>query len=155
MEEADTLFTQATGQPRAEIVPTSDSTFSLLIVEASVTFHRNADNEVDALTLHQGGDNRATRLPDESWEPTVEEMSDYTGRYFSDEIETFYDVIVEEERLVLKQRRMNDNPLTPGEVDKFSSAGTEIRFERDSENSVIGLAVSNGRTRNVKFHRVD
>ena len=153
--EGDTLFTQATGQPRAEIVPTSDSTFSLLVVDASVTFHRNDDGEVDALTLHQGGDNRATRLHDELWEATAEELSGYAGRYFSEEIETFYDVIVEDEKLVLKQRRMDDKTLTPGAVDMFTAGGTEVTFERDSENRVIGLSVSNGRTRGVKFHRVD
>ena len=63
--------------------------------------------------------------------------------------------MVEDEKLVLKQRRMDDKTLTPGAVDMFTAGGTEVTFERDSENRVIGLSVSNGRTRGVKFHRVD
>jgi CubicO group peptidase (beta-lactamase class C family) len=156
--EGDTLFTQATGQERLEIVPTSDSTFSLIVVDASVTFHRNADGEVDALTLHQNGDNRATRLADdaeESWAPTPEELADYTGRYFSREIETFYTIAIEEDHLVLQQRRMEDRNLRPREEDDFAGGGLEVSFERDRNGVVIGFYVSNTRTRGVRFERID
>ena len=48
---------------------------------------------------HQGGaDNRATRMADEdqeTWAPTVADLGDFVGRYFSEEIETFYDVVLE------------------------------------------------------------
>jgi CubicO group peptidase (beta-lactamase class C family) len=156
--EGDTLYTQATGQSRLEIVPTSDSTFALIVVEASVTFHRNADGEVDALTLHQGGENRATRLADdaeEEWAPTVEDLGAFVGRYFSQEVETFYTVTLEEDRLVLQQRRMNDRNLNPGAVDTFAGGGMEVSFERDRNGQVIGFYMSNTRTRGVRFERVD
>ena len=38
--EEGKFYAQATGQSRLEIVPTSDSTFALSMVEASVTFQR-------------------------------------------------------------------------------------------------------------------
>lgn len=64
--EGETLHTPATGQQRLEIVPTSDSTFALIVVEASIEFHRNADGEVDALTMnHAGQQQRANRLDPE------------------------------------------------------------------------------------------
>ena len=53
--EGETLFTQATGQQRLEIVPTSDSTFALSAVTAEVTFHRNDDGDIDGATLDQNG----------------------------------------------------------------------------------------------------
>ena len=93
--EGDKLYGQPTGQPRQEIVPTSDSTFALVAVKASITFHRNADGEVDAMTL---GDNRATRLADdaeEEWAPTLADLGVFVGRYFSQEVETFYTVTLE------------------------------------------------------------
>jgi hypothetical protein len=155
--EGETLYAQATGQNQLEIVPTSDSTFSLIVVEASVTFHRNADGEIDALTLHQGGDNRATRLADdeEEWAPTPEELVAYTGRYFSHEVETFYTVELEEDRLVLQQRRMDDRNLNASDVDDFAGGGLELSFERDRNGQVIGFYLSNGRTRGVRFERVN
>ncbi len=156
--EGDTLYGQATGQGRLEIVPTSDSTFALLAVEASVTFHRNADGEVDAVTLHQGGDNRATRLADdaeEEWAPTLEDLGAFVGRYFSQEVETFYTVTVEEDRLVLQQRRMDDRNLNPRAVDTFARGALEVSFERDRNGKVIGFYMSTGRTREVRFERVN
>ena len=157
--EDGTLYTQATGQSRAEIVPTSDSTFSLIVVEASLTFHRNNDGEVDGVTLNQNGQQQhATRLEEgeaEAWEPTTDDLVTFEGRYFSEEIETFYTATVQEESLVMRQRRLGVTNLTPGEEDAFTSnGGMRFLFERDRNGQVIGFYLSNGRTRDVRFERV-
>jgi CubicO group peptidase (beta-lactamase class C family) len=161
-EEA-TLYTQATGQQRVEIRPTSDSTFVLTAVQASVTFHRNAEGKVNGLTLNQNGQHHATRVRQEGEEDASEEdsevwrptLSDFTGRYFSEEAETFYTVVIEEEALVLQHRRLADGKLTPGKEDVFSSGNGPVEFERDRNGQVIAFYLSNGRTRNVRFVRMD
>ena len=156
--EDDTLYTQATGQQRLEIVPTSDSTFRLLAVEASVTFLRGEDGEVEGLTMHQGGaDQHATRLGEdapEEWQPTAEDLAGFAGRFFSEELETFFTFTVEDGKLGMYQRRLGQRPLTPGEEDNFSGDGLSFAFERDRNGQVIGFYVSNGRTRDVRFARV-
>ncbi len=155
--EGDTLFTQATGQQRVEIVPTSDSTFALTVVEASVIFHRDEDGEVDGLTLNQNGENHATRIDDEEspvWEPTPGDFEDFVGRYFSEEIETFYNISLENDTLVVHHRRRDDANLAAGEEDTFSGAGFTFSFERDRNKVVIAFYLSNGRTRDVRFERV-
>jgi CubicO group peptidase (beta-lactamase class C family) len=153
--EDDTFYTQVTGQSPVEIVPTSDSTFTLTAVDASVVFHRNEGGEVDGLTLNQGGANHATRLEDvPAWEPTSEELAAFAGRYFSEELETFYAVALEDEALVVRHRRLDDATLTPGEADQFSGGGLSFAFERDRNGQVIGFYVANGRTRDVRFSRV-
>ena len=53
--EGDRLMTQATGQQKIEIFPSSDTEFFLKVVDARITFVRNADGAVDQLVLHQGG----------------------------------------------------------------------------------------------------
>jgi CubicO group peptidase (beta-lactamase class C family) len=154
--EGDTLFTQATGQNRMGLVPTSDSTFALVGVEASLTFHRNDEGEVDALTLHQNGDHPANRLAEDDveWEPGAEELQAFTGRFYSEEVETFYTITLDEDHLVLKQRRMDEADLTPGEEDEFSGGGFQISFERDRNGEVIAFYLANTRTRDVRFERV-
>ena len=156
--EDRTLYAQATGQQRLEIVPTSDSTFALLAVEASVTFLRGDDGEVNAAILHQNGDQRATRLEDDGvgeWAPTAEDLADFAGRFYSEELETFYDLAVEEGELVMRQRRLGRVPLNPGEEDSFSGGGFSFGFERDRNGEVIGFYLSNVRTRNVRFGKVE
>ena len=155
--EEDTFYAQATGQQRLEIVPTTDSTFSLLAVEASITFLRGEEGAVNGAILHQNGDQRATRLDDEAveaWAPAEEDLADFAGRFYSEELETFYDFAVEEGELVMRQRRLGRVPLTPGEEDNFSGGSFSFAFERDRNGEVIGFYLSNVRTRDVRFGRV-
>ncbi len=156
--DGDTFYTQATGQPRIEMVPTSDSTFRLLPVEALVTFLRGDDGDVAAAIMNQGGQQqRATRLADdapEEWKPDEEALADFTGRFFSEELETYYTFTVEDGDLVMHQRRLDAATLTPGEKDGFSGGGMSYAFERDRNGQVIGFYLSNVRTRDVRFGRV-
>ncbi len=157
--EEGTLYAQLTGQPRTDISPTSDSTFAWIVVEASVAFHRNDAGEVDGATLNQNGQQlHATQLEEdgaEAWEPTGSALTAFEGRYFSLEIETFYTATVQDEQLVIRQLRIGDTNLTPGEEDTFTSGGgMAFSFERDRNGQVIGFYLSNGRTRDVRFERV-
>jgi len=154
----DTLFTEATGQPRFPIVPTSDSTFVIESVGARIEFHRNEEGEVEGLTLHQGGTQQhATRLEgeaEEAWEPTPEALQEFAGRYFSRELETFYTLEMEEDQLQLRQLRLEGGPLEPGDEDTFSGAGLTLSFERDRNGQIIAFYASNGRARNVRFEKI-
>jgi CubicO group peptidase (beta-lactamase class C family) len=157
--EGDTLWTQATGQDRARIEPTSDSTFRLLAVDAAVTFHRNPDGTADSLTLHQNGAHTAHKLDAEMWEPTIDELETLTGRYFSRELQTFYDVAVQDSTLTIDHRRFEDPvELTPAD-EPGSFTGTfpigQAKFIRDDGGEVTALEVSNGRTRGVRFVPVE
>ena len=156
MREDSTLYTQATGQPRVEIVPTSDSTFKLLVVDASLTFHREADGSVTSLTLHQNGDHRAHRIDDAGDELTAAEYEAYAGVYYSEELEIYYALAMEDSALVLRHRRLDDIKLNPTKKDVFSGGFpvAEVSFERDKDGRVTGFTVSNVRTRGVRFERV-
>ncbi|REE25605.1 CubicO group peptidase (beta-lactamase class C family) [Winogradskyella pacifica] len=51
------LFLQATNQPQFKIFPSAEHQFFLKVVEANITFSTNDAGEINALTLHQGGQN--------------------------------------------------------------------------------------------------
>jgi serine-type D-Ala-D-Ala carboxypeptidase/endopeptidase len=51
----DTLYVELTGQPAAPVYPSARDEFFYKIVEAQITFDRNASGAVTALTLHQNG----------------------------------------------------------------------------------------------------
>ncbi len=156
--EGNTLYIQATGQSRFEVAPTSDSTFALNVIEASVTFHRNSDGDVSGATLNQNGIRQhATRLEEEVevWKPTVKDLTVFAGRYFSEELETFYTAVVEDGQLVMHQRRLDVGKLTSSDKDVFTSDGRmTFSFERDRNKQVVAFYLSNGRTRDVRFERI-
>ena len=53
--EGDRIFAQATGQPKIEIFPESETRFFLKAVDAQIDFVRGADGQVTGLVLHQNG----------------------------------------------------------------------------------------------------
>lgn len=54
-KEGDKLMTQATGQPKLELFPESETTFLLRVVNAKVTFVRDSLGQVTGIVIHQGG----------------------------------------------------------------------------------------------------
>ena len=155
--EDDKLYTQATGQGRVELFASSDSTFYLTIVEASMTFHRNEAGEVDAMTLHQSGNHRAKRIFEPKWIPSQEDLDMYLGRYFSEELEAFYEVALDDEdNLVLRHRRFNDIPLKAEEKDVYTGSFpmTGVRFVRDDSGMVTGFRASSGRSFGIVFEKL-
>jgi D-alanyl-D-alanine-carboxypeptidase/D-alanyl-D-alanine-endopeptidase len=63
-EDGGKLYAQATGQPKFQLFATSETEFFLKVVEASVTFEKDATGTVTGLVLHQGGANqKAKRQP--------------------------------------------------------------------------------------------
>ena len=49
------LYAQATGQGRFELFASAEDEFYLTVVDAQISFNRNAAGEVESLTLHQNG----------------------------------------------------------------------------------------------------
>ncbi|MBL8958394.1 MAG: hypothetical protein JNJ98_00965, partial [Gemmatimonadetes bacterium] len=139
----------------------SDSTFAVRVVAASVTFHRDAQGKVTGMTLHQGGDNKATRLvgdAEKPWAPNAAELAKYSGRYFSEELETFYEISVKDGKLVATHRRMGTASMTPGAKGTFTASGgageITLVFEYDKNGQVLAFYAGNGRTRDVRFARM-
>ena len=154
---ADSLFTQATGQSRLQLTATSDSTFAIRGVEASVTFLRDAQRKVVGLTLNQNGVQRATRLAGDApkaWAPTAVELNAFAGRFFSEELEAYYTISVKDGVLIVENRRSSAVKMAPGAKDTFVVDATTLIFERDRNGQVIGFYAGNTRTRDVRFARV-
>jgi hypothetical protein len=84
------------------------------------------------------------------------DLASFAGRYFSEEMETFYDLIVEGGRLVIRHRRFGPIALTHTSGDTFSGAlpVTQVVFRRDAQGNVTGFDAGNGRARGITFTKV-
>jgi CubicO group peptidase (beta-lactamase class C family) len=141
------------GQPTTVLVPTSDSTVSITGVEASVTFHFDADGSTNSATLRQGGDNAMSRV-DEDAELTPEMLEAYTGRYWSDEVEIAFEVVVADGELVAHNIRLPSITLEPASKDTFAAGAVgAFEFKRSGNGEVTGFMVNNARTKGVWFER--
>jgi CubicO group peptidase (beta-lactamase class C family) len=164
--DGDVLYTQLTGQPAVELRPSAPSTFRIVVVDATIVFEDG--DPATGFTLYQAGQEvHATRVEgdasasEETWAPAAEELAAFEGRYYSDEIETFYTVSLEpseddaESSLMLHQLHFGDTPLSAGQVDTFTSGvGFTITFERDRNGQVVAFYIDAARTRDVRAVRV-
>lgn len=155
--DGDRYLSRVTGQSAVEIYPSSDSTFFLRVVEAGLTFDRDASGEAVQVTIHQGGNDviarRITR-------PTIttEELDRYTGSWYSPELDRHYLITREGESL---HGTFGDNPAATldSHGDHVFSAGTpfphRITFATDDSGTVTAMRLSYGRAKGILFERVE
>lgn len=155
--EGEDLYLQVSGKPRVSLAPTSPARFEVQGVQATVTFHEGDDGAVDSLTLSQNGEYPAKRLTEEPFSPTPEQLGVYAGRYYCDELETWYEVAVVEDSLVLRIPRFDEMALEPSSPHHFSGdfPVTRITFEANESGAITSLIAGNGRTRGLRFERQD
>ena len=119
--------------------------------EATIVFHRDADEKVMSLTYR---DRRAPRIDSSETHPPAS-LADYAGDYDSEELGTSYRVIVRNGALEIQHRRRGTVPLTWLWREEFGSLDTylaSIDFKRDNAGRVTGLIINgSARNRDIRF----
>jgi CubicO group peptidase (beta-lactamase class C family) len=150
--QGNELRLQIAGQPALPLRATSMTSFEVVGAPANIIFNTAADGAVEGITFQQGGDHPGKPVVEK---PSVD-FASFTGRYFSEELETFYDLSVEDGKLVIRHRRFGPVTLTHTNGDNFSGTlpVTQVAFRRDAEGKVTGFDAGNGRARGIVFKKV-
>jgi CubicO group peptidase (beta-lactamase class C family) len=150
--EGGQLRLQLPGQPALPLRPTSMTSFEVVGAPARITFNTAADSTVEGITFNQDGQHPGRRVV----EKASIDLTSFTGRYFSEELETYYDLSVEGGRLVVRHRRFGPVALTHTTGDTFSGAlpVTQVVFQRDAQGKITGFDAGNGRARGILFKKV-
>ena len=88
---------------------------------------------------------------------SVSVLKEYTGTYYSPELDTDYRLSIMEEDLVASHLRTGDVTLTGSKGERFSGNRwymSEVIFQRNDDGEVNGFLMSSGRVRNLKFVRI-
>lgn len=95
--------------------------------------------------------------PKVSFDASKVKLSDYTGTFYSAELETSYTFEVVHDTLVSHHQRHDDFKFVAAKEDGFRSGGYlgNIDFVRDAKKKITGLKASNGRVRNLVFVKHD
>ena len=89
-------------------------------------------------------------------QPSQQRLAEFTGTYYSPEIETVYRISVENGKLVARHQRHPNLELTDAGGDAFASDRwffRSIAFTR-SEGAIDGFRLTGGRVRNLRFVRL-
>lgn len=82
---------------------------------------------------------------------TAEQLAEYTGVYFSDELDTTYRVVIEDGKLFIKARNAQRSSLVPLNKDEFRQFGSTFNFTRNDKGRLIGFVLSGGRAKGIQF----
>jgi len=120
-----------------------------------VRFSDRTGKRYDTLTVAVEGQPDAVGKWKAPYSPTEDMLKEYAGRYYSDELDTYYDLTVKSGALYLQFGHQEGSSLVPHIADFFSTGNfAKFRFLRDGGGAVTGFIVSTGRVRDLKFAKL-
>jgi hypothetical protein len=154
--ENNKLMVEATGQGKTRLLAESDTDFFVTVVDAQLTFENPVNGKYSKLILHQNGQNMpAPRVELAKTNPEV--LKEFEGNYYSDELGTFYTIILKDSGLVVTHRKNDDVKLNIVEKDTFSGNQWwfgKVVFKRDANNTISGFLLTGSRVWNLKFNKM-
>jgi CubicO group peptidase (beta-lactamase class C family) len=142
---------------KTELVPVSPTKFKMKDIPNNVyvTFSDKTANRFDTYTVTGENEPTAVGKRMEPFSPAEEALKEYAGRYYSDELDTRYDLIMKSGALHVQIGHNDETPVMPLKRDFFSAGDfAKIKFLRDGNGAITGLTVSTGRVKNLKFSKL-
>jgi CubicO group peptidase (beta-lactamase class C family) len=103
------------------------------------------------LPVKEAAVNTSSKTPDEEKEYSVANLNQYTGTYYSVELDVEYKLSEQDGSLLLSVKDNDPLKLKSTKIDVFSFQFIELVFDRDDNNSISGLIVNARRVQNLSF----
>jgi CubicO group peptidase (beta-lactamase class C family) len=84
---------------------------------------------------------------------TPEQLSEYGGAYYSEELDISYRIVVEGGKLLIKVRNVPRGSLSSQSKDEFGLFGATFSFVRNDQGQIIGFVLSGERAKGIQFVR--
>lgn len=88
---------------------------------------------------------------------SASQLQQFAGTYYSEELETVYEVVIMNNQLIMRHIRNGDISLIPKTHDRFATSkwyANKILFQRNDKGNVVSFTVSSGRMMNIRFEKV-
>jgi CubicO group peptidase (beta-lactamase class C family) len=151
----DTLRYSSSTKNEWALVPTNEQTFIMMhpTIKPVVTF----DNKTHQMTI-KIEDN----LPgvfsflQSNVDKNTNDLNAFVGHYYSPELKTIYSIFNEGKDIYIEHARHGKMKLKQVYNTIFSTVGPIgiVEVKKDKNDNILGLTMSNGRTRNVWFKRI-
>jgi hypothetical protein len=143
---------------RTELVPVSKTEFKMKEYETvTVAFSDKTEGRYDTVVVSGAGGSPLKGKWIKPFKVTKESLEEYVGRYYSRELQVYYEVVLEKDKLCVNGRNIPGKPLRKLFEDYFDSPDggfANLKFQRDEQGTVIGLKVSTRRVLNLRFEKV-
>jgi hypothetical protein len=143
------LFMEAGGMPRMKLHAVSETEFDVPDLGARIAFTTDASGRAIGLVAHMGSSEiSGTRI--EQFHPDSQLLAEYTGDYFSDELDTVWRIAVENGHLVMHVGRASTFELQLTARDSFAADRFSGTFERGPGGAVAAVVLDAGRVKNLR-----
>ena len=145
------------GSSESELAPLGGNRFRMLGVPDSVeiSFKTPRPESPFQMLTSVNGEKPMVHERVESPAYTSEQLAEFAGMYYSEEIDATYTISLQGDQLILQRKNVDDAPLQVLFADTFSSVGSgTLAFTRDGGNLITGFLVSTGRVRNLRFRKL-
>lgn len=151
--ENDTLwYLRTNNNKKSHLIPISENEFQMSGINEKliISFDKNnskmsmitADNTV---TTFEKYDDKAH---------TIKDLQDYTGTFYSPELETYYTISLKGDNLFGYHNRFGEFEIQTLKKDVLNWGGMAIsKYKRNKNGDVIGFNITMNRIRNLKFQK--
>lgn len=157
--DKNTLYYIRSEKNRSTLIPTSATSFYMK-EHPGVNVHfskREGEKYSRMVAVVPNGENvPAHRV--EPYEPAAADLEEYTGSYYSEELDVTWRLASRDGELSVKIPRNPGRKLKPAIKDFFTIVEDGlggISFKRNNRGNISGFTVSNGRVIDLKFKKID
>lgn len=152
LKDGELVYTRP-GSSNTRLAPISAHEFKMLEVPvyAVVTF---TEEDGERLMTYSDRSEEVTVMRQFDFrEPDAAALARYTGTYYSPELDTSYEMVVEDGELKARHSRHPDFSLTYLRDNHFTNGWTNIQFQTGAGGAPNGMFITTGRTRNLKLRK--
>lgn len=86
--------------------------------------------------------------------PSLDQLQEYTGSYYSEELDVTYKLYVKEGKIYCNYRYIIDAfHLDHTLEDEFHYLSVKVQFKRDNQGKISGFIINTGRVQNIGFEK--
>jgi CubicO group peptidase (beta-lactamase class C family) len=148
------------GGYRADLLQFPDQRFSVILLSNLSSFDppRLARQVADICLADEFEEDKPkppkrSKRKTETIDIPEEKLKEYTGRFYSGEVQAGFEIFVKEGKLEMRQNGDESVPILAMSEDKFRVGGWTIQFVRSEKNEITGFRLNSGRVQNLLFEK--
>lgn len=118
-----------------------------------LAFEKPSEGKPFLMHFYQHGRKPKTFLSHKSRKLSSENLMQYTGDYYSEEIQRTFSLALVGSKLHFVHKNAPKTHLSPSIKDNFSIGGLAIHFIRDKEDKITAFALDTVRVKNLRFSK--
>lgn len=138
----------------SELIPVAPNRFQVIDSLVEFTFENGRDGKPLRVQRVNGRYPAVAYEAVASFNPSLAQLSDYAGNYYSEELDVTHSVSVKDGKLRIRVRSLPEREMNPIYADAFMAGNLgQIKFVRDSAGKVNGYEIYTGRVRHLRFNK--